>query len=167
MNPEILEQLKDIHQSAPVGWWPLAWGWWVLLICLAILLVASVYVIRQHYLRRIAKNQSLKALSQIQAQAPDWAVQVHLILRRVCLSYFPTEHVAKLHGDAWLDFLLAQLPAKRATQLAPTLKQLIMSQYQPTTTPLNFDDVSQCVKQWINTACPGKSKPQQKELSHV
>lgn len=167
MNPEILEQLKDIHQSAPVGWWPLAWGWWVLVITLVAVLIFSVYSIRQYHLKRVAKKQSLSLLKQIHPQDSNWPVQIHVLLRRVCLTYFPTHNVAQLHGDKWLAFLSAQLSEKHAIQLAPALKQLVMSQYQPMTQTLDFEEVNQCVKQWISLACPAKVASKQKELTHV
>ena len=38
MNQDLLAQLNDIQTPEPIGAWPLAWGWWVLIIASLILL---------------------------------------------------------------------------------------------------------------------------------
>lgn len=167
MNPDVLEQLKDIHQSAPVGWWPLAWGWWVLLISTVVLLILTVYWIRQYKFKRVAKKQSLVELTQLTASEAQWVVKAHTTLRRACLSYYPTQQVAKLHGEAWLNFLLNQLPEKQKTELAPALNQLVMSQYVPQTTPLEFDSITRAVKQWIKLSCPAPKPNARGSSNHV
>ena len=41
MNPDSLP-LRDIHLPAPLGWWPLAPGWWIVGALVFALLIAGL-----------------------------------------------------------------------------------------------------------------------------
>jgi len=106
-----LAQLKDIHLPDPVGWWPLAPGWYLLLflgLCLTIALFCFINKRRRHAL---AKNQAIALLNtyeKLYEEEQNTALTSSLIselLRRVALTYYPRTEVASLHGDAWLHFL--------------------------------------------------------------
>ncbi|MEZ8601380.1 DUF4381 domain-containing protein [Vibrio splendidus] len=97
-----------ITPSAP-SWWPLAWGWWSVIIT-AIILIALVFFI----LKRRKNNQQAKqeALSYFRNSQPSNALSPSAaqdIVRQAALSYFPRDKVAGLFGDDWLAFLDAQL----------------------------------------------------------
>lgn len=108
-NP--LAQLKDIHLPAPVSWWPLAPGWYLLMLLVLLLLVYLTYAAHQRYRAALAKKQALVLLASYQEQyAQDANVartsaQISELLRRVALVYFPRAQVASLYGEAWLHFL--------------------------------------------------------------
>ena len=46
-NP--LDQLRDIHLPEAIGWWPLAPGWWLLiiLVCLGLITLARLFLRRR------------------------------------------------------------------------------------------------------------------------
>lgn len=106
-----LSRLKDIHLPEPVSWWPLAPGWYILAIALALLLVLSGWKLYQWWRWQKPKRMALKMLAEYQQQAKDekntalLCARVSELLRRVALVYFPREQVAGLSGDAWLEFL--------------------------------------------------------------
>ncbi len=105
MNPE-LQDLRDIRLPDPVSWWPPAPGWWLLALLLMTLIVWSLLRARRRRERRRAATAALGALQKINTDAaPDWLRQCQLILRRTALAYFPRQRVARLEGEAWLDFL--------------------------------------------------------------
>ncbi|MDL5027615.1 DUF4381 domain-containing protein [Vibrio sp. TMPB1044] len=103
-----LDLSPAIAPDAPT-WWPLAWGWWAVIV-IAITLIALVFFIvkrrknnqlpKQEALSYFSNSQSLNALSPSTAQD---------IVRQAALSYFPREKIAGLSGDDWLAFLDAQL----------------------------------------------------------
>lgn len=106
-----LAQLKDIHLPNPVSFWPLAPGWYVvlLLVLLAVLFVA--YRIYKRHCYALAKKQALALLASYQKRyekehnVPLTSARISDVLRRVALVYYPRQEVASLHGDAWLQFL--------------------------------------------------------------
>ena len=110
MDPQALP-LRGLHLPEPVGWWPLAPGWWVLI---AILVVASGLLIRIGLRRRAHSAARRKALRQLEESRSAYAyhgnpvvlgTEVSELLRRTMLAYAPRSEVAGLTGDAWLAWL--------------------------------------------------------------
>ncbi len=102
--------LRDIHLPDPISWWPPAPGWWAL-IGLFVLLMVSVRIYFMIKQRRQVRVAALNALHQISADfeskrnAQQLVKDLSILLRRICLSYFPRADVAGLTGEKWLTFL--------------------------------------------------------------
>ncbi len=108
--------LRDLHLPEPVGWWPLAPGWW-LLILLALLAIA--YGLARAYRRRqrgAARRYALRELARHEAEYLEHRDPVTLgkqlsqLLRRLMLAYAPRKEVAGLTGDDWLNWLDRGMP---------------------------------------------------------
>ena len=103
--------IRDLHLPDPVGWWPLAPGWWIL-IALALLLALWLGLRALKRIRHAASRRyALRALKKLEA---DWesggslvafGVAVSELVRRTMLAYAPRKDVAGLTGDAWLAWL--------------------------------------------------------------
>jgi hypothetical protein len=110
MNPEDIP-LRDLHLPEPIGWWPLAPGWW-LLIALAAAGIAwfawqRIKVWQRGRARRVAL-QELAKLSSAHAADGDLellAKGLSALLRRAMLAYAPRTDVARLTGAEWLRWL--------------------------------------------------------------
>lgn len=111
MTANPLNQLRDIHLPDPVGWWPLAPGWYILA---ALLLFGFFLMIRQahlYYKNQLPKRQALKLLDNYQKEYalkknnPLFSAKISELLRRVALVYYPRHQVAGLKGDDWINFL--------------------------------------------------------------
>lgn len=102
--------LKDIHLPEAISWWPLAPGWWGLVI-LALLLAGLFFLGRALYRRGTLRREAQKALLDIQTRYkthqsdPQLAADLSTLLRRITISYRPRAEVASLTDDAWLCFL--------------------------------------------------------------
>lgn len=105
-NPAIA-QLRDIHLPPPIGFWPIAPGWYFLLI----ILIACFYGLYRWYRRGRLKRLALTWLTRYEEQhkkegnSQKMVLLISDLLRRVALIYFPRDSVAGLHGRQWLDFL--------------------------------------------------------------
>jgi hypothetical protein len=110
-NTNPLAQLKDIHLPAPVGWWPLAPGWYMLLGLILILTIVVVYQIYKWHRNALAKKKALLLLNEYQKQYEQnqngvlTSALISELLRRVALVYYPRELVASMEGEQWLKFL--------------------------------------------------------------
>ncbi|MDQ6961922.1 MAG: DUF4381 domain-containing protein [Mariprofundaceae bacterium] len=103
-------ELRDIHlPESDMLWWPLATGWYFLLAILLLLIVAVVF-----WRKRTPKKPQVKAnlamhdvyLAYVKHEDQHQFMQdMSIMMRRVCLRYFPAEEVASLHGKAWLMWL--------------------------------------------------------------
>ncbi|MFQ5470299.1 MAG: DUF4381 domain-containing protein [Gammaproteobacteria bacterium] len=102
--------LRDIHLPEAVSWWPLAPGWWLLLVVLMIAGTLSFYLLRLKAKRRLYKQASMQLDSLIRRyqknQDAQWLVkELSILLRRVCISHYSRRDVASLTGNTWLKFL--------------------------------------------------------------
>lgn len=108
MKPEELV-LRDIHLPEAISWWPLAWGWWVLIVLLLMLVGLGAWFWYQRQQRLSAVQQALKELDQYEQQwtdDPQRLLQaVSGLLRRVAMTYHPRKTVAGLTGQQWVTFL--------------------------------------------------------------
>ena len=115
MDPAALP-LRDLHLPEAIGWWPLAPGWWIMLLLVA---GALVYLLWRAYKRRqqnAPRRYALRELSRFEAEYLEHRNPVTLgkqlseLLRRGMLAYAPRERVAGLTGEAWLQWLDRGLP---------------------------------------------------------
>ncbi|NBC49044.1 MAG: DUF4381 family protein, partial [Gammaproteobacteria bacterium] len=122
MNPE-LQALRDIHDPLGNPWWPLAPGWWLVLLALC---AAAVLIWRQRRHRPLLPPLPLlrvgdwrwdahRQLKRLQRAAPSTPIKVRAaelaeLLKRIAMARHGRAHCAGLHGQAWLDWLTEQDP---------------------------------------------------------
>ncbi|MFO1435451.1 MAG: DUF4381 domain-containing protein [Gammaproteobacteria bacterium] len=109
--------LKDIHLPAPISWWPLAPGWWMLLVLSLSILLAGVWMWRRRGIAapRLShaslRNEILQEWQRIRSTHLDNATdtcglrELSEFLRRVALAVRPRAEAAALTGEAWLKYL--------------------------------------------------------------
>jgi len=103
--------LRDLHLPDPVGWWPLAPGWWFILLLVAggLAYLAWLGIKKWHHNapRRFALRQLAHYENEyLQHRNPvTLGQQLSELLRRSMLAYAPRANVAGLTGDAWLQWL--------------------------------------------------------------
>ncbi len=108
--------LRDLHLPEPVGWWPLAPGWWFLIGVLAVLLAYAVYRSYQRYRHNAPRRFALRQLARFESEYLEHRNPVTLgkqlseLLRRGMLAYADRDEVAGLTGDAWLAWLDRGMP---------------------------------------------------------
>ncbi|RUM93638.1 MAG: DUF4381 domain-containing protein [Thiothrix sp.] len=101
MNPS-LENLRPLHDPAPVSGWPPALGWWLLLVLFIVLVFALRYGWKRKALRRVA----LAELTVLERNIPEnLPAAINRLLKRYALKCFPAEDIAALSGEKWLEFL--------------------------------------------------------------
>lgn len=104
MNPQtLLDNLAPLRSPNPVGWWPLAPGWWLLIgLASLALLTTAIWLWRRraanHY-RRVA----LQTLARLESEGTDTA-ELNRLLKATALQVYGKQ-VAALSGDAWVAFL--------------------------------------------------------------
>lgn len=115
MDPNQLP-LRDLHLPEAIGWWPLATGWW-LMIVLALLglgwLLLRAWRTRQF---NAPRRYAIRTLATVEAEyltnrnPVELGQQVSSLLRRGMLAYAPRHEVAGLTGESWLEWLDRGLP---------------------------------------------------------
>ena len=151
MNPDSLP-LRDIHLPAPLGWWPLAPGWWIVGALVFVLLIAGlIWLWKRQNRQPQGATLALDQLAQLQrqyAQQPAALLrELSVLLRRVAINQYGRERVSGLTGNAWVEFLDQQagkpLFAPRFTTL------LTEHPYRPDA-PVETAALIQAIRTWIN-----------------
>lgn len=103
-NP--LDLLRDIHLPEPVSWWPLAPGWWILIIAGCLL---SGWLIRLWYRRYTAKlyrRQALVRLYQLEsAESPQQLRDLFELLKQTAISAYPNRHPGSWSIEPFIGFM--------------------------------------------------------------
>ncbi|NNE60276.1 MAG: DUF4381 domain-containing protein [Woeseia sp.] len=115
MNPEDIP-LRDLHLPEAIGWWPLAPGWWFLLSLVAVGLLFAAWRALAAWQRGRPRRAALAELERLATEhvreddLTSLAKGLSALLRRTMLAYAPRTDVARLTGDAWLNWLDRGLP---------------------------------------------------------
>lgn len=101
--------LQDIHLAEHAGYWPLAPGWWILILCIPL---AIWMIVRFRQRVSIKKRQvqiaaMIAPLEQKLITEPSNEViaELNTLLRQIAVNYYPRSDLASLTGDKWLTFL--------------------------------------------------------------
>lgn len=156
-----LDQLQPLILPEPVGLWPPAPGWWLLLI----LLPALGYGLwrARTLLPKKARGETVEPLDPLRqaalvelAQMPKpydgapagaWLQQINGLLKRLCRNHYPYSQSHTLNGRKWLAFLDNRCPAAGLTRWMI----LVEGAYKP---ECKLDDkaingLTQSVETWI------------------
>jgi len=111
MKEQALKQLHALHLPAPIGTWPLAYGWYILITLFLFILTTVLVNIYKYIKFRKPKRLALKKLAKLEKiysteqDANKMAYQITVLLKQVCFAYYPRQKVASLHGEKWHKFL--------------------------------------------------------------
>lgn len=103
-------QLHDIHLPADPNIWPLAIGWWILMLLFFMLAITCFLKVKK--MLRIKEHRKIlraeyASLEKKLIASPDKnsIAETNVLLRRFALAYYPENNIASLTGDDWLHFL--------------------------------------------------------------
>lgn len=112
-----LPELRDIHLPESISAFPPAYGWWVILAGI-VLLVCLFYLIKK-LRRRSKKRYALSLLEAYSADTIAAAAGMSEILRRICLLKY--KQAAALFGKEWIEFLNQHSKQKLSAKAAELL----------------------------------------------
>lgn len=152
----ILEDLIDIQGLDHIGVWPLAWGWWLVIIMVILgISAATVYFLLQFRYRKSWQYQSFKRLHNLQQQiandSPKTVLQhLSVEMRKIAMLTTKREQCAGLVGMQWLRWLHDHDPA--GFNWSDNGRVLIEAQYMPqsvTTDPQRLNQLLEAAKAWV------------------
>jgi hypothetical protein len=116
-----LDLLHDLALPQEVSWWPLAPGWYAVLVFVAAAIVLGLYRLLARYRTNAYRRAALRELATLEDQSA-----IAELLRRTALAVVPRTVIADLTSGQWLDWL-----SKHNTQPMPeSIKsQLIQGVY--------------------------------------
>jgi hypothetical protein len=108
---DALSNLKDIHLPPPIGFWPPAYGWFIIT---ALILMLVVVALKRYMLYRKKRHLKQEALSRIEAirqqslqnsNMAESAADISILLKQIALMRYPRVDVAAITQEQWLLFL--------------------------------------------------------------
>ena len=145
MNEQTLN-LRDIHLPEPISWWPIAPGWWLLIITafiIAAIIFLSIKIYRGKQLKRDihAELDVIKKQFHETKNRSQLAKLLSILLRRASISFYPEKNIAGLTGENWLTFLdnTNANPIKHKKFQSETGHTLLTAPYLPENSTLDFD----------------------------
>ena len=104
--------LRDIHLPLPVGFWPLAPGWWIVSAVVLMILAFALFLFYKHR-RPTALKEALAKLevylgdAELSPRARNQGIS--LLLRQLAISTEGRDEIAGLSGSAWIAWLEKKL----------------------------------------------------------
>ena len=111
MPADPLAELRDIHSPLFLDVWPPAIGWWLLVALVAGLLIYGGYLLYRRWRGNRYRREAIAELKQLrvayQSHGDDarYIAEFQALLKRVALTHYHREHVARLTGESWVAFL--------------------------------------------------------------
>lgn len=151
--------LHDIVEASDVSWWPLAWGWWVLILLVLSSTLAIGYHLTKSYLRLRAKRA---ALVQLKHNGNSLS-ELNLLTKQAALAYFPRQQIAPLQGQDWFRFLVRQMPAKRQNAFSAQLEDWQDAVYRPQQNQ-DIEAYRSLMTTWVRHALPPGQQKEEKSV---
>lgn len=139
-DPASLDNLRDIAELDPVSWWPLAAGWWVLMLAVGILLLTFLVRAWRSYQRNAYRRSALRSLES----AADIGT-VADILKRTALCVYPRNEIASLSGAAWSGWLEQTSGVRVTDSVAKSLSDGVFA----ADTSHSVDETKAFASEWI------------------
>lgn len=150
-----LENLADVSLGQKPSIWPLAWGWWVVIVLAFLAIAVIVWFVTAHIRKHKFKRKALRAVQSVSKNETQALANLHAVLRRAVMHYFGPQNISSLQGDSWQQFL--QDRAKDAKKIDhESLSQLaeLESSLYTKLPSISVDDAKQAVSLWIRHCLP-------------
>lgn len=151
-----MDQLHDIEGLDLISAWPLATGWWVVIITLSLAFILSTaWLIYKRAYNRGWKKFTLQKLGELEkeltpANSRETITSLSEYLRRIALKRYSREECAGLVGADWLKWLFKNDPQQFDWQTKGEL--LVKAPYTPLNSelPVNeIKDLIQATRYWV------------------
>lgn len=152
----ILEDLIDIQGLDYIGIWPLAWGWWLVIIIVIMgISITLYYVLKRMHYHKSWQYQAFIRLQDLQQKIPNDAAKtilqnLSLELRKIAMLTTKRDQCAGLIGMQWLRWLHDHDPS--GFNWTDNGKLLVEAQYMPqsvTTDPKRLNQLIEAAKGWV------------------
>ena len=102
-------EIRDIQLPLGVDMFPIAYGWWIVLLGIVLLLIIARLIVWG--INTSKKHYALKELKNINTDnVIDGAIKMSLLLRRICNIKYKNASV--LYGKEWVSFLKTHTKTK-------------------------------------------------------
>lgn len=109
MTPELLNQLHDIQLPEPIGWWPLAFSWWIMIFSVTSILIGVLWYYfdlkRRNAYRVTAASKLAEIMDDARTLELEKISRINRLLKQVALTAYGRNKTAALQSQDWVRFL--------------------------------------------------------------
>jgi hypothetical protein len=145
-----LDKLHDIMVPDAIGFFPLAPGWYILFLLLVTLLFHFGYRKYKVYESEQYRRDAEEELEALNDKNRENTIALLDLAKRVGLSAYGREIIAKLHGDTWWDFMEDHSKVSVSTELRASIEKLLYEEGVAFDENV-FDAVFLMLSQWVET----------------
>lgn len=154
MNPgDALAELRDIHLPNSVSAWPLAPGWWVLIIVACAGLAALLVLWSRRHRARLYRRQALLQMQQIEHSSEQQIAALIELLKQTVNSAYPEQHYSSLSINEFFAFLRHSCPGAIFANLPDNLDNLLYAK-DSELDPLITEQLTESATIWIRQHLP-------------
>lgn len=154
MSKELLQKMHDIDGLDPIGSWPLAMGWWLILGLVVVFFIFITWLYRKNKKYKTswlypAYIKLTELEKSIQNESTKNVInRLSECLRQIAVKKYPRDACASISGNAWLTWLTEHDP--NHFNWLQYGKPLILGPYAP-----NLENVSMTELQSLIQAAKG------------
>lgn len=115
MQPDLLQQLRDIHLPADPVWWPPAPGWWLLALVVLGLTIWAVQKLKAARRRRAPLKLARQYYEEVYASfargeidGPAYLQATNELLKRLFVHGIGDDRARSANDETWLTYLNEQ-----------------------------------------------------------
>lgn len=147
MDP--LAQLKDIHLPEQVNQWPIAIGWWLLLLAIVGI---SIFVFNKIMKKRKLVKVIKQAKTRLSAEQELSSKEIIATLKWTCMHYFSRNEVAALHSTDLLNYLADKLEQQHKAEFITKSENALIHCYRKADVDLYAKDLQSGALFWLTNA---------------
>jgi len=145
-----LDNLNDIIVPDIVGFFPLAPGWYMVLLLMMALLFHFAYQRHKAYEKEQYRRDAEEELEALNDKNRENTIALLGLAKRVGIAAYDRENIVQLHGDSWWDFIESHSDASVDPDLRVSIQRLLYEE-DVAFDACVFDAVFLMVSQWIET----------------
>lgn len=144
-----LDNLHDIIIPDPIGFFPLASGWYMVFLLLVTYAIHFSVKRYKNYQKDLYRRDALERILSFE-RSKSSALELISLAKIVGFSAYGREEIAKLSGESWWEFMELNSKVKIPQTLKSEIDKLLYrSDYQLEET--TYDEIAGMVKIWIET----------------
>jgi len=144
-----LDNLHDIIVPEPVGLFPLAPGWIVLVLLILTLIFYFGWQKYLAYRKEGYRREALEELQLLKEKSPEHTLALLTLAKRTGIAAYGRERVARLSDDGWWYFMQSESKTEISNPLREALTHFLYSdQYMDNAT---YRSLFTMVERWIET----------------
>jgi hypothetical protein len=151
-----MDQLRDITGLQPTSWWPLAIGWWIVILLVSTALIYGlIWWCRRYIFYRSWQGKAYKNLLQLERglEASNLKLSLQELsaeIRQIAIYTSTRQDCAALTANNWLEWLQDHDP--QGYQWTQAGQLLIAAQYAPVESysMQQVLDMIAAIKQWVS-----------------